>query len=208
MRDNLEALLFTPPEGRAGLSEADARRLVVYEDLFHHWMQQEYLSDAQMVSYAEQEHGVSRRTAYRYVGEVKELLGRVRTPTRAWYRYQVTQMLLRAYTLSLAAEDSRGMIAAADALGKYTNLDKPEVESPDWSSIAPPSFEPSGDATLVGVEAGDPSQYSDLRRRLGRKYNIPQDVVARGSVVCVDSVESVESIESVECVKEDGVKDE
>ena len=46
----------------------------------------------------------------------------------------------------------------------------------------------------MGVEAGDPSQYSDLRRRLGRKYNIPQDVVARGSVVCVDSLESVESV--------------
>lgn len=188
MKENLEALLFTSAEARVGLSESDMRRLSVYEDLFNRWMEAVHLTDTEMVAYTEQTHGVSRRTAYRYVADVKELLGRIHTPTRAWYRHQVTQMLLKAYTMSLEAEDRRGMIAAAEALGKYTNLDKPDVESPDWGVVAPPSFEPSGDVTLIGLDVGDASQYTELRRRLGRKYNLPQPV-GRGVVVNVEERE-------------------
>lgn len=183
MKENLEALLFSPAEARVGLSQADAVRLKAYETLFNRWMENVHLPDAVMVSWAEQELGIPRRTAYRYIADVKELLSRVNTPSRAWYRHQVTQMLLQAYGMALAAEDRRGMIAAADALGKYTNLDKPDVDTVDWSEVVPPSFEPSGDVSLVGVDAPTAEEYSTLRARLSRKYKLPQPTLSNTDVV-------------------------
>lgn len=154
------------------LSEHDRAIVTMYEGVYSLWREKPYLSDSEVVDYIISTHKVSRRQAYRYIAHVKIALSRIENAGRSWNRYRVVDMLLNAYNMAKEKGDTRGMISAAANIGRYTNLDKPDVESIDWSQVAPQNFEPVSDITLLGLPAQDPNDLEKLREKLQKKFRI------------------------------------
>ena len=165
--------LFEPEEEKRALTVAEQEQITLYETLYTRWMENVHLTDAEMVTFAMKEFQCSRRTAYRYIANTKTALSTVRAAGRNWYRHTVVQMLLKAYAMALEAQNVRAMIAAAEGIGKYTNLDKPDVEAIDWEKLAPQTFEPTADTALLGITEAEQNSFNELRKKLERKYKIP-----------------------------------
>ena len=164
--------LFEPDEQKKYLTPAQQQRLAIYEDLYTRWNDKVYLTDAEMVHYAMDTYKCSRRQAYTYIADTKLALGTQRSVSRTWYRHIVVEMLLKAYQAALQANNIRAMIAAAEGIGKYTNLDKADSEAIDWNKIQPPAFEPSADPKLLGITQEAIENFDNLRKKLERKYKI------------------------------------
>ena len=171
--ERLLSHLFEPQEEKSLLSVAEQEQIAIYETLYSRWMENVHLTDAEMVAFAMKEYGCSRRTAYRYIANTKTALSTVRAAGRNWYRHTVVQMLLKAYALALESQNIRAMIAAAEGIGKYTNLDKPDVEAIDWEKLSPQTFEPTADVALLGITEAEQNSLDELRRQLERKYKLP-----------------------------------
>lgn len=180
--ERLLAHLFEPQEGKALLSVNEQEQVTIYETLYTRWMEDVHLTDAEMVAFAMKEYKCSRRTAYRYIANTKTALSNVRAAGRNWYRHTVVQMLLKAYAMALESRNVRAMIAAAEGIGKYTNLDKPDVEAIDWGRLAPQTFEPTADAALLGISESEQNEFENLRRQLERKYKLPTASMAGVSI--------------------------
>ena len=98
------------------------------------------------------EFGVVPRTAYEDLQIVEALLGNIKNPERAWMRYRVNAMLDEAYRLAEFQDDPKAMTAAADKIGKYNQLDKPEADPLPFDQIVPQPFEPTDDPTVLGLK--------------------------------------------------------
>ena len=187
--ERLLAHLFEPQEDKERLSVTDRETVALYETLYTQWMENVHLTDAEMVAFAMKEFHCSRRTAYRYIANTKIALSTVRAAGRNWYRHTVVQMLLKAYAMALEERNIRAMIAAAEGIGKYTNLDKPDVEAIEWEKLSPQTFEPTADTALLGITEAEQSNFDLLRQQLERKYKLPASSPA-GIVLEVESEEA------------------
>lgn len=114
------------------------------------------------------EFKVSTRTAYEDIQIAETLLGNIKNPERAWIRYRVNSMLEEAFALAAEQEDPKGMSLAADKLGKYNQLDKPESDPIPFDEIVPQPFEPSEDPSVLGIKK-DPA-IREKKRKMLEKY--------------------------------------
>jgi hypothetical protein len=114
------------------------------------------------------EFGCSKKTAYEDLGIVEVLLGNIKNPTKDWIRYKVNSMIDEAYKLAEKQEDPKAMALAADKMGKYNMLDKPDAEPLPFDEIVPQSFDPTDDPTPLGLKK-DP-QIREKRKRMLEKY--------------------------------------
>ena len=97
--------------------------------------------------------GVSQSTAYNDIAAVNEILGNVKTASKAWIRYTIIEGCKRAYEIAEEKEDPQGMAAALDKMGKYSRADK-EDDALDYTQMLPPVFEPTDDVTVIeGIRA-------------------------------------------------------
>lgn len=116
------------------------------------------ISDTEIVNFllhgcAGAAEAVSRSQAYRDIGMLNRLVGNIQLAAKSWYRYMIVEGAKKAYDLAIDNNDAKGAAAALDKIGKYTRADK-EDDAFDFSSLTPPSFEPSDDVTLLeGLEA-------------------------------------------------------
>jgi hypothetical protein len=106
------------------------------------------------------EFGVTGRTAYEDIQIIETLLGNIKNPEKAWMRYRVNAMLEEAYSKAETANDVKGMVYAADKIGKYNQLDQPDADPLPFDEIVPQNFEPTDDPSGLGVKK-DP----DIRKK-------------------------------------------
>lgn len=96
--------------------------------------------------------GVSRSTAYRDMAAINKITGNITLASKNWYRYMVIEGAKDAFSIAKTEKDAKGMAAALDKIGKYTQADKPDNDF-DWDQMMPPALEPSNDVTLLeGIE--------------------------------------------------------
>ncbi len=123
-----------------------------YANVFSFWIDKPTLSEKAIINYMISELGLKKSQAYSDLHQVKVLLGNVRNATKEWQRYKVIAMIDRAYELAESQKDPKAIIMAADKLGKYTQLDKEEVQKLPYDEIVPQNWEITGDVTVMGLE--------------------------------------------------------
>jgi hypothetical protein len=98
---------------------------------------------------------ISDSQAYRDITGINKIVGSVQLAAKSWYRYMIIEGAKKGYDIALKQNDSKGMAACLDKIGKYTRADKDD-DAFDWNQMIPPSFEPSDDITLLdGIEPID-----------------------------------------------------
>lgn len=112
--------------------------------------------------------GITGRTAYEDIQIIETLLGNIKNPEKAWMRYRVNAMLEEAYSVAESKNDVKGMVYAADKLGKYNQLDQPDAEPLPFEEIVPQSFEPTDDPSELGVKK-DP-EIRKKKKKMLEKY--------------------------------------
>lgn len=121
------------------------------------------------------EFGIVKSTAYEDIAIIKVLLGDIKNPGKEWMRYRVNTMLDEAYALAEKKKDPKGMAIAADKLGKYNMLDKPDADPLPFDEIVPQPFEPTDDPTPLGLKK-DP-KIREKKNKLLEKYQAEIEIV-------------------------------
>lgn len=94
---------------------------------------------------------VTLSTAYRDVAALTKMFGNIQLAAKSWYRYIIIEGAKEAFKIGKSMNDSKGMSAALDKIGKYTRADK-EDDGFDFELLEKPSFEPTDDVTILGIE--------------------------------------------------------
>lgn len=121
------------------------------------------------------EFGIVKSTAYEDIQIIKVLLGDIKNPGKEWIRYRVNTMLEEAYAIAEKKKDAAGMALAADKLGKYNMLDKPDAEPLPFDEIVPQPFEPTDDPTPLGLKK-DPDIRAKKKKML-EKYHAEIEII-------------------------------
>lgn len=121
------------------------------------------------------EFGIVKSTAYEDIQIIKVLLGDIKNPGKEWIRYRVNTMLEEAYSVAEKKKDAAGMALAADKLGKYNMLDKPDAEPLPFDEIVPQPFEPTDDPTSLGLKK-DPN-IREKKNKMLEKYHAEIEIV-------------------------------
>lgn len=121
------------------------------------------------------EFGIVKSTAYEDIQIIKILLGDIKNPGKEWIRYRVNSMLEEAYSIAEKKKDAAGMALAADKLGKYNMLDKPDAEPLPFDEIVPQPFEPTDDPTPLGLKK-DP-KIREKKNKMLEKYHAEIEIV-------------------------------
>lgn len=148
-----ERYLFADEEEmeRARLRKDQRGRILRLRTLYTYWLHHPQKGDTDMVSEARR-LGAGQRQAYDDVRVLKICLGNLQSMTREWYQYLFIQRAEESFRMARAAGDAKAFASTLSALGKFTRLDHDEVNMPDYSQIAPQSFEITGDATDAGYQ--------------------------------------------------------
>lgn len=109
---------------------------------------------------------VGRMQAYRDIEAVQSLLGRMQNATKAWVRHVLYETTVKAIKIAMEAEDTKAVAINNRNLIAGFNLDKDDVDAMDWEKLIPPSFEPTDDITILGI---DPIENIETRRKELRK---------------------------------------
>jgi len=167
-----KSLYRNPDDAEVKFSDNELAVKQMYEDAFAKWITDPSLSDTNIITLLMNEHGRSRVQAWRDVAIIKAVLGDIKNADKEWQRYTVICMLKEAYDLAKTKKDPKAMAMAADKLGKYTKLDKDDLDNIPWDEIIPPSFEPSADPRLLGISDGhkNAEEILELKRKLRAKY--------------------------------------
>lgn len=139
-----------------------------YSKIFTYWITKPTLSDKQIIHFIMHELHMGKTQAIKDAASVKLLLGNVRNANKEWYRYKVESMLNRAYEIAEKDGNALAMIAAADKLGKYTQLDKEDPMKIPYEEIVPQNFEITGDVTVLGIEPIE--NLEEKQRKMREKY--------------------------------------
>ena len=115
------------------------------------------------------EFGEVKSTAYEDISIIKILLGDIKNPGKEWVRYRINRMLEDAFAMAEKRKDAKGMAIAADKMGKYNMLDKPDAEPLPFDEIVPQPFEPTDDPTPLGLKK-DP-KIREKKNRMLEKYH-------------------------------------
>lgn len=121
------------------------------------------------------EFEVVKSTAYEDIQVIKVLLGDIKNPGKEWTRYRVNSMLDKSYSMAETQKDPKAMALAADKLGKYNMLDKPDAEPLPYDEIVPQPFEPTDDPTPLGLKK-DPDIRAKKNKML-EKYHAEIEIV-------------------------------
>ena len=139
------------------------------------WYEYPTKTESEIREYLILEFGIKKTTAFQDIETVKILLGDVQNSKKAWTQFQVNKMLLDAYKIAEEKKDVKAMIMAADKLGKYNQLDKPDANELPFDEIAVQQFEPTDDPTSLGLKR-DPD-IREKKRKMLEKYSSEIEIV-------------------------------
>jgi hypothetical protein len=135
---------------------------------FSHWYEFPSTSRSRIRDLIVHEFGVTGKTAYEDIQVIEILLGNIKNPEKAWIRYRVNTFLEEAYRLAKLQKDPKAMAIAADKMGKYNMLDKPDADPLPFDEIVPQTFEPTDDPSSLGLKK-DPD-IREKKKRMIEKY--------------------------------------
>ena len=137
---------------RDGVPQATIDHIVRLRDVYSYWLQFPDKRDRDIVAELKRRGGIGDTQARSDLRLVKTLIGDLQQSTKNYHRYRVVEMLRRAYDKAAAVGDARSMVAAADKIGKYTNLDKEDDHDMRYDLIKPQSFRFTDDPSVIGIE--------------------------------------------------------
>lgn len=140
-----------PDSSPSKFSEHELGIKRMYETIFARLLENPDIEDRNVINTLRNEFGRSLTQAYRDLSSIKNILGNVNNAKKEWHLYTVIKMCKEAYALAKDKGLVKEMVMAADKLGKYTKLDRDDIEDIDWDAIIPPSFEPSPDHSLLNI---------------------------------------------------------
>lgn len=179
--DKIQKSLFD--DSVTNLSEKEIELLNRYKEIFVVWLHNPAWSDKEIVNYIRQSMNLSRTQAYDNVQKVKVILGNVRNASKEWQRYRVIEMCTEAYALAKKRGDIKAMVMAADKLGKYTMLDKDDIDIPNWEDYVPPQLEPTSDVSVLGVTRSE--KFKKQVERMKKKY-LNDDITVQDAELAED----------------------
>ncbi len=157
-----------PEEAEVSFTPKQLETKKMSEDVFAKLLETPDMPDRDVVYYMINQYGTSQRQAYNNISTIKSVLGNVRNAAKEWHRYTVIKMLKEAFKLAKDNNRYKEMIMAADKLGKYTKLDKDEIEEIPWDQILPPAWEPTADPSVLNISI--PENLNEHKEKLRRKY--------------------------------------
>lgn len=167
--DKIQKFLFEDREiAEKHLSPKELELKKRWSAVYAFWIDKPEATDRDLVRFMRAEFGIEKSQAYRDLPKIKLLLGNVKSAGKEYYRLMVIEMCKKAYNVAMTRGDAKAMALAADKIGKYTKLDKDELEALPWDQLMPPNFEPSNDVSVLGITR-DPD-FEKKREKLRRKY--------------------------------------
>ena len=141
--------------------------------LFCHSYSHPYQTDDQLVDFLKLiEPGRSFSSAIRDVNRVKFAIGNMPKASKQLIKWQVTEMLKRAYQKAEALDNPDAMAAAANAIGRANNVNSNDDEIP-WDDMITPNFEPTNDIKALS-ENIKPFSDEDISK-MRKKYSLVED---------------------------------
>jgi hypothetical protein len=159
--DKLRQHLFVAPSSCKGnvmrVDNFTDKELAIKKRLeagFSHWLTDTSMGDIQIIEFLISTFKISRRQAYFDLANIKELLGNVKNAGKEFQRYRLIEQCMEIYKEAKGKQpkDLDAMLGALAILGKYTKLDKDELEDMPWDDLLPPNFEPSADITILDLK--------------------------------------------------------
>lgn len=95
--------------------------------------------------------GIRPAQAYRDIFECETFLAAIKTSSREYLRYMITEKQKKAINMAEDNNDPDGMSKAANVLGKYNLLDKEIKPELPYEDIVPQPVEFVNDPTLLGM---------------------------------------------------------
>lgn len=146
-------LFASPAEMEQARLPAPVRdRLLRLRETYVWWLENPRMTDAQVVAEIRRRTGLGVSAAYDDLRLVKVCLGNLHQATADYYRYLFLQRCEESFQMAREKEDPRAFAATLAALGKYTRLDAPEGNLPDYAQIVPQQFEISPDPADAGYK--------------------------------------------------------
>lgn len=169
--DKVQKYLFSEKSlSKNYLNEDEMAVLDRYAQTFTYWYNNPAMTDRQIQNYIVRNFGVTTKTAIMDVPYIKALLGNVKMANKDYHRYIVVEMCKEAYQLAKNRNppDVKGMVMAANSLGKYTRIDQDDIDNIPWDKILPPNFEPTDNLSVLELST-DPD-FEQRMRKLKTKY--------------------------------------
>lgn len=136
----------------AGLPQATVKHILRLRAAYNMWLRFPSKRDREVVAFIMQQGGVGQSVAYEDLRILKLLLGELQRTSKDFHRYKVLKMLDVAYEKASAKGDTRDMVAAADKMGKYTQLDKEDQRDRGYDKIIPQMFVFTDDPAVIGLQ--------------------------------------------------------
>ena len=152
---------------RARLPSRMRERLTRLRGMYAYWLQHPRLTDRNVVGELCQRYGVGLTAAYEDLRLIKVCLGNLNQCTAEYYRYVFLQRAEEAFQMARQNNDARAFAQALATLGKYTRLDAPEGDRPDYSQIVPQQFDVTSDPEAGGFRR-IPNVEEKVKRMLSR----------------------------------------
>jgi hypothetical protein len=175
--DKLQKSLF---DDSVALTEKDLEIRKRYQAVFVIWLENPVWSDKDIIRYMRQSMNLGKTQAYEDLQKIKIMLGNVRNASKEWQRFRVIEMCLETYNMAKKRGDIKAMAMATDKLGKYTKLDKDDIENPNWGNIIPPILEPTSDPSVLGVTRTP--EFKKRVEKLKRQY-LGEDLIVEDADV-------------------------
>lgn len=146
--------LFTDEDkmNSSGLPAATVKHILRLRAAYNMWLRFPSKRDREVVSFIMEQGHVGQSAAYEDLRVLKLLLGELQRTSKDFHRYKVLRMLDAAYEKAKEAGNTRDMVAAADKMGKYTQLDKEDQRDRGYDKIIPQVFVFTDDPTVIGLQ--------------------------------------------------------
>lgn len=145
----------------AGLPEATIRHIIRLRDIYNYWLNLPSKRDRDIVAELRSRYGIGDTVAREDLRLIKNLLGEFQKVSKDYMRYRVTMMLNRAYEKADAANNPRGMVAAAKVLKEVHQLDKDDPRADILDKVVPIVLNFTDDPTVIGIQ-----RMPDFRARI------------------------------------------
>lgn len=136
----------------AGVNKLIIDRVIRMRELYSFWVTNPRKSDQDIVSLCVEKYKLSKIRAYEDVHLCKLILGDLQQTNKDFARWKFDKLVFEAYDKAERESDTKSMVAAAAAYGKFHKLDKDDIRDNGYDMIVPQSFYPTDDPRRLGIK--------------------------------------------------------
>lgn len=128
------------------------KRVLRLREYYSRWLENPVWTDSDVVHLLRNEHGVGTSQAYEDVKLIKICLGEINRHSRDYDRYLFRQRCEEGWRWARATGDLKAFNAVTANYSRGCQLDKDELQAPDYSVITPQTFVISADPGDAGFK--------------------------------------------------------